>query len=90
MPISDKCPFCAASSVIPGKIVYNEERSRFRPDSTRKGFFLSIRWPFGFDFGPRAHFCAKCYMVWTKADPEDADKFLRKFASASLKQALGG
>ena len=60
----------------------------FRPDEIKKGFVFTLRSVFAFRFGPAAHFCAKCFMVWSKDDPKDAVKFLQDFGNDDLKARL--
>ena len=59
----------------------------FTPDETIHPFF-TFRTVAAFEIGPTAVFCATCYMVWCKADSRDADDFIDKFGTESLKFRL--
>jgi hypothetical protein len=87
MPITDKCPFCGSSTVLAGN-VRSAHGFGFTPEEIKKGFLFTFRSLMAFKFGPSAHFCAKCFMVWSKADPKDAVKFLGDYANDDLKARL--
>src|SRR5262245_4774691 len=77
----DKCPFCGSYKLVPGS-VKSQECFGFLPDEHHGGF--TIRNIFAFAFGPSAIYCATCFMVWAKADSNDAAKFIQKFGTPEL------
>ena len=83
----EKCPFCGSSKILAGN-VESPEGYGFKPNEVITGFVFTLRSPWAFHFGPAAHFCAKCCMVWSNADPKDAAKFLQKYATGALKARL--
>ncbi len=87
MHVPEKCPFCGSSKVLAGKVISNAGNYGFRPYEV-SGFHFTFRVVFAFEFGPQACYCAKCSMVWSKADPKDAADFIENFADDELKQKL--
>jgi hypothetical protein len=81
----NNCPFCGSPAVVPGDIRTSKGPYGFRPAETRGGFNLTTRRVFAFEFGPLASYCAQCQMVWSKANPNDAAEFIRKFGTEGLK-----
>ena len=77
---SEQCPLCGSLKVLAGDVVSGKNYG-FKPADTKKGFFMTLRSPFAFRFGPAAHFCAACGMVWSKADPQDAAEFLENYVT---------
>ena len=88
MDVTGKCPFCGSTEVLAGNIAVAKGACGFRPDGVKTGLVFTFRSPYAFNFGPAAQFCAKCCMVWSRADRRDAAKFLRKFAEGPLKARL--
>ncbi len=85
----EKCPFCGSTKVLPGKVTTSGGSYGFRPYEI-SGFHFTFRVVFAFEFGPQACYCAKCSMVWSKANPKDAAEFIENFADDSLKDRLAG
>jgi hypothetical protein len=88
MPSSPgSCPFCGSRKVVPGNLK-SRRGFGFRPNDVIEGLIFTIRHPWAFHVGPAAQFCAACAMVWSQADPKDAAKFVKKYATGALRARL--
>jgi hypothetical protein len=79
MTTPDQCPFCGSRQLFPGAIKSTGWYT-FRPNEAHATIF-HIASVDGIDFGPRAHLCAQCGMVWGRANRQKARDFIESYGS---------
>ena len=70
------CPYCGGQRVVPGMLL-GEGCAVFRPDSIR---FLNLSMWGGASIA-QSFACRDCGLVWGTVDPNELERFLRKYCT---------
>ena len=87
---SDKCPFCASTRVVCGKLVAEDYGAYFEPAQIsvpgwRKATGIGTTVP----TKPQAAACLQCGKIWGELDPTELETLLSKYGADELKAHLG-
>jgi hypothetical protein len=86
MPNSDQCPFCASPKIFGGAIKC-PERFIFLPHRARNSLWRMMSGA-GIEFGPSAHLCAECGMLWSRASRQKVRDFLESYGDKAAQDRL--
>src|SRR5438477_12064948 len=86
MPTSDQCPFCGSRQIFAGSIKCSE-RYTFLPHHVRTSLWRVIS-SAGIEFGPSAHLCAECGMIWARSKRQKAREFLESYGEKAAQAKL--
>ena len=87
---SQKCPFCAGTRVVCGRLVADDYGGYFEPDQIRvPGWRKATGIGTTVPTKPEAGACLHCGKIWGELDPADLEKLLSKYGADELKARLG-
>ena len=87
---AEKCPFCAATRVVCGKLVADDYGGYFEPEQIRvPGWRKATGIGTTVPTEPEAVACLQCGKIWGELDPAELEKLLVKYGTDEFKAHLG-